>query len=295
MKRIYIFLFASLFCFAYTAQAQLIQSYKAKEGEGKARTAFEDAYGDSDLLMVGSITGQFEQIPVKLEFDEQTGEATVWMYMYKSTTNDTTSTFVVVKSVMGVQTIEVNPSDMGVTLPFSPTESLDDTTWIDSDVMMGNIRNNSSYTDFLDVYPNTHYVMGALFVEPMQNRPVWAVIFRSQDSTDLNCFVDAVSGETQCMSPTTDIKIINASNLISIYPNPVADLAIVSIPLDYIDLNASLKIYDMRGNLIVSRSNLDINSDGQIAINVNNFAPGVYSLLYMSNGNALTSKFVVVR
>lgn len=295
MKRIYIFLFASLFCFAYTAQAQLIQSYKAKEGEGKARTAFEDAYGDSDLLMVGSITGQFEQIPVKLEFDEQTGEATVWMYMYKSTTNDTTSTFVVVKSVMGVQTIEVNPSDMGVTLPFSPTESLDDTTWIDSDVMMGNIRNNSSYTDFLDVYPNTHYVMGALFVEPMQNRPVWAVIFRSQDSTDLNCFVDAVSGETQCMSPTTDIKIINASNLISIYPNPVADLAIVSIPLDYIDLNASLKIYDMRGNLIVSRSNLDINSDGQIAINVNNFAPGVYSLLYMSNGNALTSRFVVIK
>lgn len=295
MKRIYIFLFASLFCFAYTAQAQLIQSYKAKEGEGKARTAFEDAYGDSDLLMVGSITGQFEQIPVKLEFDEQTGEATVWMYMYKSTTNDTTSTFVVVKSVMGVQTIEVNPSDMGVTLPFSPTESLDDTTWIDSDVMMENIRNNSDYTDFLDVYPNTHYVMGALFVEPMQNRPVWAVIFRSQDSTDLNCFVDAVSGETQCMSPTTDIKIINASNLISIYPNPVADLAIVSIPLDYIDLNASLKIYDMRGNLIVSRSNLDINSDGQIAINVNNFAPGVYSLLYMSNGNALTSRFVVVK
>lgn len=295
MKRIYIFLFASLFCFAYTAQAQLIQSYKAKEGEGKARTAFEDAYGDSDLLMVGSITGQFEQIPVKLEFDEQTGEATVWMYMYKSTTNDTTSTFVVVKSVMGVQTIEVNPSDMGVTLPFSPTESLDDTTWIDSDVMMENIRNNSDYTDFLDVYPNTHYVMGALFVEPMQNSPVWATIFRSQDSTTLNCFVDAISGETQCMSPTTDIKIINASNLISIYPNPVADLAIVSIPLDYIDLNASLKIYDMRGNLIVSRSNLDINSDGQIAINVNNFAPGVYSLLYMSNGNALTSRFVVIK
>lgn len=295
MKRIYIFLFASLFCFAYTAQAQLIQSYKAKEGEGKARTAFEDAYGDSDLLMVGSITGQYEQVPVKLEFDEQTGEATVWLYMYKSTTNDTTSTFVVVKSVMGVQTIEVNPSDMGVTLPFSPTESLDDTTWIDSDVMMENIRNNSDYTDFLDVYPNTELAMGGLFVEPMQNRPVWAVIFRSQDSTDLNCFVDAVSGETQCMSPTTDVKIINASNLISIYPNPVADLAIVSIPLDYIDLNASLKIYDMRGNLIVSRSNLDINSDGQIAINVNNFAPGVYSLLYMSNGNALTSKFVVVK
>jgi len=230
-----------------------------------------------------------------LEFDEQTGEATVWMYMYKSTTNDTTSTFVVVKSVMGTQTIEVNPSDMGVTLPFSPTESLDDVSWIDSDVMMENIRNNSNYTDFLDVYPNTKFVMGALFVEPMQNRPVWATVFRSADSTDLNCFVDAVSGETQCMSQTTDVKIINASNLISIYPNPVADLAIVSIPLHYIDLNASLKIYDMRGNLIVSRSNLDINSDGQIAINVNNFAPGVYSLLYTSNGNALTSRFVVVR
>ncbi|GEM_PF-3103469 len=295
MKRIYIFLFASLFCLAYTVQAQLVQNYKAKEGEGKARTAFEGTYGDSDLLLVGSLTGQYEQIPVKLEFDEQTGEATVWFYMYKSTTNDTTSTFFVVKSLMGMQAFEVNYADMGVKLPFNPSESLDDISWIDSDVMMENIRNNSDYTNFLDVYPNTQFFMGGLFVEPMQNRPVWAATFRSEDSTDLNCFVDAISGETQCLSQTTDVKIINASNLISIYPNPVADLAIVSIPLDYIDLNASLKIYDMRGNLIVSRSNLDINSDGQIAVNVNNFAPGVYSLLYMSNGNALTSRFVVVR
>ena len=295
MRSFYIFIITMILVLANSAQAQLMQPYKAKEGESKARTTFEKDFGSSDLLMVGTISGEYEGVPVKLEFDLSTGEASAWLYMFHSEEQDTSATYAVVKTAFGMQAMPINAGDIGGGLPFNPTESLDEIQWMNSDKLMENIRENSRYTDFLDVFPNTIWAMGALFVEPMQKQAVWAVIFKGDDTHNLNCFVDAVSGETQCMSPTTDVEDVNTSPDLKVYPNPVSDMAIVSIPIDEIDLNANLKIYDMRGNQILAVSNFDINSDGSFALNVSNLAAGVYSLIYSGNGKYLTANFVVVR
>lgn len=294
MRSIYVFIFALIFVFAGSAEAQLVQKYKAKEGEGKARTTFEESYGDSDLMMVGAVSGEYEGVPIKLEFDMRTGEASAWMYMFHSSENDTNETYVVVKSIMGMQVIPVDVGNLGISLPFEPTESLDDVTWINSDELMDSIRTNRKFTDFMDVFPDVSWSMGALFMEPMQSKAVWAVIFKGDENHNLNCFVDAVTGETECMS-STDVEDVNISEELSVYPNPASDLAIVSIPVDYIDLNANIQVFDMRGNQLVSRSAFDINSSGQFAINVSNFASGVYNLLYTGNGKVFTAHFLVAR
>jgi hypothetical protein len=69
---------------------------------------------------------------------------------------------------------------------------------------------------------------------------------------------------------------------ISIYPNPVkSNLFINGLPQ-----NATVKIYDMRGKLILNSQN------GDNQIDVNNLTKGVYSIQISGRNGITTKKFV---
>jgi hypothetical protein len=139
--------------------------------------------------------------------------------------------------------------------------------------------------------------MGALLTEPMQNHTIWGITFMNKDSLQLNCMVDAVSKETICRAQISDVETnIIADDELSIYPNPASDMAMLSIPAQCISERAELKVYDSMGNLVYNLNNLDINSDGQIALSVDNLFPGVYTLVYSGlNNTLLTTRLVVVK
>ncbi len=296
MKRFFLLTILVLMTLSYLTVAQLTQPYTAKEGEQVTRNKAAETLTNPELFLIATIAGQFEGIPIELDFDEETGEATAWIYMYEGSIdgNDTSLTYVALKTVLGISALEINMGEYG-TIPFNPETGIDDVEWIDSDKMMEAVKNNSNYKDFLDVFPETEFTMGTLLNEPVQDATLWFVVFMNKDSTRLTCMVDAVTSETVCRAMQTDVKVKTETASMNIYPNPVSELAVLSIPLEYIDDSANLKIFDANGNLILERTNLDISSDGQIALGLGDFPQGVYNLLYLTKGKILSTKFVVVK
>jgi len=295
MKRV-VLLFAVLIAFTYLTTAQLTQPYTAREGEQVTRNKAAKTMADPELFIIATVSGQFEGVPIKLDFDEETGEATAWIYIYngKIDGKDTSLSYVALKTLMGMSALEINLGDFG-TIPFDPETGVDEVEWINSDKMMEVIRDNSEYRDFLDVFPDTKFTMGALLTEPMQNNTIWAVMFMTKDSTRLNCMVDAVSTKTICQTMQTDVETAVESGKLGISPNPVSELAVLSVPIEFVDDNADLRIYDSMGNLMLDRNGFDISSDGQIALSLGNLPQGVYNLLYIAKGKVLRTRFVVVK
>jgi hypothetical protein len=84
---------------------------------------------------------------------------------------------------------------------------------------------------------------------------------------------------TSGMVSLRDYKL---SDKIKLYPNPVkSNLFVDGLPQD-----ATVKIYDMRGKLLLSSQN------GDNLIDVNNFAKGVYSIQISGKNGITTKKFV---
>ena len=73
-----------------------------------------------------------------------------------------------------------------------------------------------------------------------------------------------------------------ASDKIKLYPNPVKS----NLFVDGLPQNATVKIYDMRGKLLLSSKN------GENQIDVNNLAKGVYSIQISGRNGITTKKFV---
>jgi hypothetical protein len=80
---------------------------------------------------------------------------------------------------------------------------------------------------------------------------------------------------------TVSISKLDKSG-ISVYPNPVKS----NLFVDGLPQNATVKIYDMRGKLVLSSRN------GNNQIDVNNFAKGVYSIQISGKNGITTKKFV---
>ncbi len=299
MKRFYLLFITLFLVISYVGSAQLTQTYKAREGESVAREKAAETMTDPDLFIVATLAGEFEGMPIKLEFDEEKGEATAWIYMFNGKVDDKDSalTILVIKSLMGMTAMQFDLGDLGGGLPFNPENGVDGVEWIDSDEMMDAIRENDNYRDFLDVFPDTKFFMGALLTEPMQNNTIWGITFINKDSLQLNCMVNAVSKETVCRAQISDVETNTIANdILNVYPNPASELTVINIPNQYISDNAELKVYDTMGNLIYNLNNLDINSDGQIALDVGGFVSGTYTLVYTGlNHTPLTARLVVVK
>jgi len=293
MKQIYIIIAALLVVFTYNSESQLLQKYKAKDAVSAARTEASSVAGNPVLTGLGTFAGQLEGVPITLEFDETNGTATVWIYIFRSTSPDTLVTYAMTK-ILGFYTpIPIDLSSLDIQLPFTPETSLDSKTWIDSDQMMKAIQANDEYKSYKASNQDAKLQMAGLGNEPLNNTPTWGVMFTSE-AGNMNCIVDAETSEVTCID-LTGIEENTTNIKLDIYPNPASDMAFLTLPINHINSSGLLNIYDLQGNLVKSANNLDVNSDGRVAINVTSMSTGTYSVMYQANGQIFVSRLIVIR
>ena len=83
----------------------------------------------------------------------------------------------------------------------------------------------------------------------------------------------------------------NFVNGVSIIPNPVFDNAFITIDPEINIANASLVVYDLLGNKVLIKNQLN---DHQLLFNKNNLKPGIYFLEFINaEGIRLSTRFVI--
>ena len=293
MKQIYIVIAALLVVFTFSSNAQLLVKYKAKDGVSPARTEAENVVQKPFLTGLGAFAGQLEGVPINLEFNENDGTATVWIYVFRSTSPDTSLAYAMTK-VLGFYTaVPINLSDLDIELPFEPESSLDSKTWMDSDKMIEAIQANDEYKDYKSRNKDAYLQMAGLGNDPINEMPMWGVMFTSE-AGNMNCAVDAENGTVTCFD-LTDVEEFSNDSKLNIYPNPAREIVFISIPTEHISPAGFLNIYDSRGNLVKSGYNLDVNSDGTVAVSVTNLSSGTYSVMYQAEGQVFVTGMTVIR
>lgn len=119
----------------------------------------------------------------------------------------------------------------------------------------------------------------------------WApdVVFNS-NTNNYMMWYETEAGFSFASAPeeqVNDIEIIK-NNIISIYPNPFHNIAIITI--DDVLVNSSLVIYRIDGKEVFRREHI---SDNKILINGIDFSKGIYLLKITSNSKVYSQKFVI--
>ena len=110
------------------------------------------------------------------------------------------------------------------------------------------------------------------------NVSYWAGIFREKDGAGtITCFVQAVSGEVNCL----DFTDVNSDNLneteLSVYPNPSHELALIRIPQGVLQGIRTAVLYDLKGNKVIDFTNIITQSGlGNVAIPISTLPAGIY-------------------
>jgi len=89
------------------------------------------------------------------------------------------------------------------------------------------------------------------------------------------------------------VKLSNANNKLSILPNPVKDVASISIIVE-VDQSAALQVLDGFGR-VMQRNSYQLQKGEQVKqLNLANLAPGTYYLTLHTSSGKLVSRFVKV-
>jgi hypothetical protein len=75
---------------------------------------------------------------------------------------------------------------------------------------------------------------------------------------------------------------------ISLYPNPAEDLITIKVPMSANNINGSISIYGITGEVLIQQ-----NMPGsEMKIKINSLTSGIYFVKYISQGYLQTVKFV---
>ncbi len=252
-----------------------------------------------ELMAVGTISGQLPNVPLALEFDLKTGESTVWVYVFKSADdNSDVRAIGVVKLILFFMAQEISLADLGG-LPIEPDAKIDLDKWkIDSDGFVKKLWENGTFTDYLDVYPNTKLEMlglGVNFANPLDpNAATWGGVFSDGDSPRLTCITNAETGETICFDLPAGVPDETIQN-IEISPNPFSQFATINYELTNSG-NVELKVYDMLGNEVAELVNdyLDAGIHSSV-FNAAGHNEGLYYYIIRIGENIEGGKLMLVR
>lgn len=89
-------------------------------------------------------------------------------------------------------------------------------------------------------------------------------------------------------TPTVSTNVIDASNLLKLYPNPTKE--VVNIELDNNSIS-EVGVYNLQGQLIETKTPRQVNSI--VELNTKEWAPGIYFVKAKSNDKLYTSKLVI--
>jgi PKD repeat protein len=116
--------------------------------------------------------------------------------------------------------------------------------------------------------------------------------------------VTFIASSANCMDiKTLNIKVTenptSAKNIekmsLSIFPNPTRDLANIKINMPSKEQELVLFVIDNNGKLVSTKAFKDVESKGNIILDVSSFEPGVYQLLIKGESFSTNARLTVVR
>lgn len=314
MKRIYALLIITILLAGFSKSvSQEYQKFKAKAGYtvalGQAKTDASDMDGnpiaamtDPKLVAIGTVGGgDVEGVPIEVGFDMNTGNATIWLYIFRDGDNPEYMRSIVVMKIFIFIPIDF-PIDQAPELPIGGGDNIDYEKWeYDSDGLVDRLTSDQTYNEYIQTYPNATFQMLLLTVNTeqallTQGHIIWAGLISDTESPEapvLTCLVDAETGETICLSAVSVPEDIEES--VMVYPNPASDKAIISLPNELLEHNPTIAIYNSQGEFI---RNIEVPggiTSNLVLINVSDLNSGVYFVHYSGSTFKFMKKMIISR
>lgn len=276
------------------------QNFSALDGLPTARAEAESVLGPDAIPVIIGAPGEFElqDIPIPIEFDLETGKATLWGYVFYSPSEQQFRSFAVVR-LFTYQVFEVG--DLPIELPGDlVTEVNTDATYADSDNMINRLETDTAYqkyrTDLPDVKPTFAMLTGPADREPMQlpngfptGQGLWSMSFQGGGDSTMTCVVASETGEAFCRRiyglPTTSVNDGENGDentvTLSVAPNPVRSGSNVTLNLAGLPRHRSrectLLLYDAAGAVVLDLSaQLSIGSGSVVSFDSGMLPSGTY-------------------
>lgn len=279
---------------------QLLQQFKASQGVQPALTLAKDSGMVNPVLVsIGTMTGRLPAgaMNLTLDFDENKGTSTVWIYAIKDLNNPDDIRLIGVIRMLLFFPIQL-PSELASGFPIEPDTQLP-AKWKDSDELMNILKNYGDYSDFSKTYQGTELIMLGLGVNKINPRlqldePYWAGVFRgvSDTTATITCFVNATTGNTSCIKFVSVEHEDFTTNTFEIYPNPAQNVIYIINGVSKGTFKISL--YDELGRIRKVIPNYELNNTGQIlSISVADLSAGVYFIRITHNNESVIKPIII--
>lgn len=286
-----------LLCITLSASAQFT-AYKAKEGLATAQAMANAAGTNMEVYIVGTASQTFSGVSVA--FDIKTGQATAWLYIFRSKDDpENAKAYGVVKvPILGFQGMEIPYGDIAGMIPVDPKQSLVGSNYMDSDVMLNTMKSDSKLSEAISEDPNTKLSYGAVAINPIPpyivGDPYWAAVFVSKFKR-VQCVLNAKTGALDCMSEKVSAEDGEFNSTAKVFPNPASNVAFVTIPKSIQSTDYSFGIFDETGNKI---TNLNAPTSGEsetVSYTLESLPSGVYFFVYKSAKGEFSEKLVIAK
>ena len=211
MKKFALLIAFILLFITFDSNAQIVSKFKAKAGYSTAFEKAEESLDVPELLLVGIGNASTEQLPVDPDFDFETGESMIWIYIFQEKGGTSYKAYVVYKvPIIGLQATEIPFDQLLPMLPIKPEGKIVSDDWIDSDVMITEFKKEDKIKNYLEDNPNPGmYFIGMFNIAENQllpnNRTYWTITFYDE-SLPLTCAMDAYTKEVWCEIQLSDFN-----------------------------------------------------------------------------------------
>lgn len=279
-----------LLAFAISKTAVAQQEYElftAKEGLEFLATEMPEGLNLAGII---TVTNPDSPIPVDLN----TGQAGLWIYLYQYAESPTQGTMLILFKIEGA--FFIFPGEELEDLP-EDLKTISDDNWINSDAMISSLNYNNTFVSYLSNNPEILSIQFMLAyavsemseVMPPQflDRLIWMVFINE----DLQCFVDALTSETVCVSASTAVNELAVNSFIKAYPQPATDL--LEITLSENTTSNKVEIYSIFGQLALEF--VPTIDNNVIRINTSTLNAGTYFVKIYDGVNVNTKKISIIK
>lgn len=247
----------------------------------------------ADAVLVAVITANVT-LPVlgtevQVSFNLQNGKSEAWIYVYRSAIGDS-SILIPVIQIPFLRTC----SPLDLPLPSVPIGELGSTPVVASPLegsaLITALQTDERYKTYRSSFPDSlpSIVTLATAVADVPGfpagTPYWVVFFTGGTAaTNMTCFVHATTGLANCLGVDVNSVADNAASLgISVAPNPVRDVAYVTLPEAWTHQRVDIEIVDMLGNTRKTLST--VASIPGLILPIDDLPLGAYTLRLTGNG-----------
>ncbi|MCS6965297.1 MAG: hypothetical protein NZ473_00815 [Candidatus Kapabacteria bacterium] len=273
-------------------EAQQLELFTARQGVSPVlERARRDGFPDARLQAVLYAGDLPVSSPISLRFDLETGRANLWVYGVNSTQRDTTVWYAAVKLFVAFQVLPLPAIPLPVQQPLPES-------WMDSDSLVLVLRENRTYTEFRQRYPDSlpDAVILATSVLPGLPTvlPVWTMMFLGTPqelSTNMTCMVWKVGDQPQ--AECVHVVSVQEPSAVGVrlFPQPARGWVEVELPQPWCGMVRRGWLEDMLGRRVQQWEWVPGQCRGRLLLP---HAPGVYSLRFGDGVRWLQVPVVIV-